>query len=145
MIGSLIRPFGGWISDKYGGAKVTFWTTMIKIFAAMGVIYFLPKDSRLFVGFFLTFLLVFLMSGIANASIFRMVPFIFPTAEAGAVLGISSAVASYGAYLIPRSFSLSLEHYDTITVALWWIVAFYVFCIGLMWWNYVRKNAPVSC
>ncbi len=144
MIGSLIRPLGGWVSDKMGGGLVTFWTTVVKIGAALGVIHFLPTETRSFVGFFLTFLMVFLMSGIANVSIFKMVPFIFPTAQSGAVLGFSSAIASYGAFVIPEMFSWSLDSYGNVIVALWWIVGFYVFCTGLMWWHYVRKNAAIK-
>jgi NNP family nitrate/nitrite transporter-like MFS transporter len=144
MIGSLVRPLGGWVSDKLGGGLVTFWTTIVKIIAALGIIYFLPTETRSFVGFFVTFLAVFLMSGIANASIFKMVPFIFPAGQAGAVLGFSSAIASFGAFAIPEMFSWSLETYDTVIVALWWIVGFYVFCTALMWWHYVRKDAPIK-
>ncbi len=145
MLGSMIRPLGGWASDKLGGAKITLWTTVVKTLAALGVIYFLPGESRSFVGFFCTFTVVFLMSGIANASIFKMVPYIFPATQAGAVLGFSSAIASYGAVLIPESFSFSIKQYGNVIAAIWAIVAFYVFCIALMWWHYVRKNAAIKC
>lgn len=145
MVGSLVRPLGGWVSDKLGGGPVTLWTTVVKILAALGVIHFLPSESRSFLGFFLTFLVVFLMSGIANASIFKMVPYLFPSAEAGAVLGFSSAIASYGAFLIPKSFGWSIDAHGNVTVALWWIVAFYVVCTALTWWYYVRAAAPTRC
>ncbi len=145
MLGSLIRPLGGWIADRVSGAKVTFWTTIIKTLGALGVIYFLPLESRSYLGFFLTFMLVFLMSGIANASIFKMVPVIFRPAQAGAVMGLSSAIASLGAFVIPQSFSWSLDRHGTVVVALWWIVAFYVFCLGLMWWVYLRRGATTRC
>ncbi|MFB6259500.1 MAG: nitrate/nitrite transporter, partial [Thiohalorhabdaceae bacterium] len=42
MVGALIRPVGGWMADKLGGASVTFWNFVVMIGAVFGVIYFLP-------------------------------------------------------------------------------------------------------
>jgi NNP family nitrate/nitrite transporter-like MFS transporter len=145
LVGSLIRPLGGFVADRVDGGRVTLWTTAVKTAAALGVIHFLPTESRSFIGFFLTFLVVFLMSGVANASIFKMVPSLFPATQVGTVLGFSSAIASYGAFLLPMSFNWSLERHGSVTTALWWIVAFYVACMVLMWWYYVRRDAPDKC
>ena len=91
LVGALIRPFGGWLADKLGGAKVTLWNFFVMACAVIGVLYFLPKSGSAtlafpwgpaegnFTGFFLMFLLLFLTTGIGNGSTFRMIPVIFLT------------------------------------------------------------------
>jgi len=88
LIGALIRPFGGWLADKFGGARVTLWNFVVMAVAVVGVLFFLPKDSGgyvlplgpaegSFVGFFAMFMLLFMTTGIGNGSTFRMIPVIF--------------------------------------------------------------------
>ncbi len=91
LVGALIRPFGGWLADKLGGARVTLWNFAVMALAVVGVLYFLPKSGAAglalpwgptagnFPGFFLMFLLLFLTTGIGNGSTFRMIPVIFLT------------------------------------------------------------------
>jgi NNP family nitrate/nitrite transporter-like MFS transporter len=88
LVGALIRPFGGWLSDKIGGGVVTFWNFLVMALAVVGVLYFLPKgmgsyalsfgpEAGSFTGFFLMFLVLFVTTGIGNGSTFRMIPVIF--------------------------------------------------------------------
>ena len=90
LVGAVIRPFGGWLSDKVGGGVVTFWNFMAMALGVMGVLYFLPKGAGSFAmpfgpvdgsftGFFLMFMVLFLTTGIGNGSTFRMIPVIFLT------------------------------------------------------------------
>ncbi len=88
LVGAVVRPFGGWLSDKIGGAKVTYWNFVVMALAVVGVLFFLPKDTGglalafgpadgHFGGFFVMFLVLFLTTGIGNGSTFRMIPVIF--------------------------------------------------------------------
>jgi MFS transporter, NNP family, nitrate/nitrite transporter len=54
LVGALARAATGWVSDKYGGGRVTFWVFVGMIAAVLGVIYFLGiKDAAgAFWGFF---------------------------------------------------------------------------------------------
>jgi len=91
LVGAVIRPFGGWLSDKLGGAPVTFWNFIAMALAVVGVLYFLPKGAAgalvlpwgpaggNFYGFLVMFMLLFLTTGIGNGSTFRMIPVIFMT------------------------------------------------------------------
>lgn len=91
LVGAVIRPFGGWLSDKLGGAPVTFWNFIVMALAVIGVLYFLPKGAGgamalpwgpaqgNFYGFLAMFMLLFLTTGIGNGSTFRMIPVIFMT------------------------------------------------------------------
>jgi NNP family nitrate/nitrite transporter-like MFS transporter len=119
LIGSVARPFGGWVSDRLGGAKVTLWCFLgmagFTLLAIAGV------SNRSFPLFFGSFMAIFLLAGMGNGSTYRMIPSIFaelgrrkaaeegleeaPTAvdfkrRAAAVIGIAGAVGAFGGFLI---------------------------------------------
>ncbi|HUO83827.1 MAG TPA: nitrate/nitrite transporter, partial [Thermoanaerobaculia bacterium] len=169
LVGALSRPVGGWMADKLGGAPVTFWNFVLMAFAAGGVLAFLPRDGSAgnFGGFLALFILLFLATGIGNASTFRMIPVIFLTThqrsmiatseeakaeakknadrESAAVLGFTSAIAAYGGFFIPKSFGTSIGITGSPDAALWGFIAFYASCIAITWWFYSRGNAEVKC
>lgn len=45
LVGAMFRPVGGWLADKMGGARVTFFNFIVMAAATIGVIVFLPKDG----------------------------------------------------------------------------------------------------
>lgn len=169
LVGALARVAGGWISDKLGGAVVTFWTFVAMIGAVFGVLHFLPAQGELgnFWGFFWMFMLLFACTGIGNASTFRMIPVIFVTErqravagqpaaaqaqaivqankESAAVLGFTSAVAAFGAFFIPKCYGTSIALTGGPQAALIGFAAFYVSCIAVTWWFYSRRNAEIRC
>ena len=150
LVGSLIRPVGGWLSDKLGGARVTHWDTIVMIGSALGVAYFVKAagasatPETYWWPFFWLFMLLFVTTGIGNGSTFRMIPIIFKPELAGPVLGWTSAVAAYGAFLIPRIFGGQIE-LGTPEYALYGFAAYYVSCLGVNWWFYARKGAEIPC
>ena len=169
LLRALSRPPGGWVADKLGGARVTFWNFIVMALAVVGVLHYLPQHGSpgSFWGFFAMFMLLFLTTGIGNGSTFRMIPIIFMThhkcedtetctpeqdlalqlaaKESAAVLGFSSAFAAYGAFFIPKSFGTSLSLTGGPQAALWGFVAFYLTCIVMTWWYYSRKGAEMPC
>jgi NNP family nitrate/nitrite transporter-like MFS transporter len=142
LVGALARPVGGWISDKLGGAPVTLWNFVVMALAAVGVIVFLDGP---FWAFLALFIVLFLATGIGNASTFRMIPVIFGPTEAAAVLGFTSAVGAYGGFFIPKSFGTAIAKTGGPEPALIGFVVFYVTCMAITWWYYSRKNAEVPC
>jgi NNP family nitrate/nitrite transporter-like MFS transporter len=169
FVGALIRPVGGWLADKLGGARVTFWNFIVMILGVVAVLYFLPHDGSggNFTGFLAAFMVLFATTGIGNGSTFRMIPVIFLTdrkrvaagkgpeaqeqavkdanKEAAAVIGFTSAIAAYGAFFIPKSYGTSISMTGGPQAALYGFIAFYVVCVVVTWWNYSRKNAPMPC
>jgi MFS transporter, NNP family, nitrate/nitrite transporter len=169
LLGALIRPFGGWLADKLGGAVVTFWNFIVMALAVGGVLWFLPSGGSggSFAGFFVMFMVLFITTGIGNGSTFRMIPIIFLTErqreatgkgkeaeeqalkaankEAAAVLGFSAAIAAYGGFFIPKSYGTSIELMGGPEGALYVFIAFYITCIVATWWYYARKNAEMPC
>ena len=151
LVGSLIRPVGGWVSDKVrSGSKVTQWTTVVMIGAALGVAWFVVKaqeasaPEEYFIPFLFLFLLLFVATGIGNGSTFRSIPYIFKPEHAGPVLGWTSAVAAYGAFIIPKVFGeqIKIGHPE---YALYGFAVYYGICLFLNWWYYTRKNSGIEC
>ncbi len=150
LVGSLVRPVGGWLSDKFGGARVTQWDTVAMIAAALGVAWVVERAGSaerpetwfpLFLGLFL---LLFVTTGIGNGSTFRMVPIIFEPAQAGPVLGWTSAVAAYGGFIVPMVIGPQIVA-GTPEVAFYGFAIYYVTCLAVNWWFYARKGAEVPC
>ncbi|MBO9679872.1 MAG: NarK family nitrate/nitrite MFS transporter [Acidovorax sp.] len=169
LVGATVRPFGGWLADKLGGARVTLWNFIVMALAVVGVVQFLPTHGAggQFTGFFLCFLVLFLTTGIGNGSTFRMIPVIFLTealrgvepndaaavAQAqkegntlgAATLGFTAAMAAYGGFFIPKSYGSSIALTGGPQAALWVFVAFYAICIAITWWYYARRHAEMPC
>jgi len=145
FIGALIRPVGGWIADKLGGAMVTQICSVVMVGSALGVAYYMKaaynsaSPEEFFLPFFLLFLLLFAATGIGNGSTFRTIAMVFPKEQAGPVLGWTSAIAAYGAFYIPKVIGEQITA-TTPEVALIGFAAFYTVCIGINWWFYLRKN-----
>lgn len=146
MCGALIRPIGGWFSDKVqSGALVTFVDLFVMILSVCGVLFFISAGHKSFSGFFICFIFLFITTGVANGSVFQMIPMIFVPKESAAVLGFSAAIAAYGAFLIPKSFGLSIKSTGGPEVALYFFIFYYISCIFITWWYYLRKNAEIKC
>ena len=161
LVGALSRSATGWMSDKYGGGRVTFWVFALMIAAVSGVLYFLGiKDQPYaFWGFFAMFMVLFFATGVGNASTFQMIPAIMrvevPRLEPGmplparqkqaemesaAIIGFTSAVAAYGAFFIPKAYGTSISLTGGPEMALWGFLVFYVTCIAITWGFYTRPG-----
>ena len=164
LVGAATRSLSGWVSDRWGGARVTIGVFITMIAAVCGVLYFLAirEQPGAFWGFLAMFLLLFAASGVGNASTFQMVPAIFRAVklrgagadeasraqairggvtEAAAVLGFTSAVAALGAFFIPKSFGTSIALTGTPAAAFYCFIVFYLTCLVTTWWFYTRKGA----
>lgn len=145
FIGALIRPVGGWLADKLGGAFVTQLCSVVMIVCALGAGYYMQQayqsatPEQFFMPFFLIFLGLFAASGIGNGSTFRTIAVVFPKEQAGPVLGWTSAVAAYGAFYIPQVFGEQIKA-ATPEYAMVGFAVFYAICLVLNWFFYLRKN-----
>jgi NNP family nitrate/nitrite transporter-like MFS transporter len=149
-VGALIRPVGGWLSDKLGGARVTQWDTVAMIAATLGAGHYVakamnsPDPRQYFLPFLLLFIVLFATTGIGNGSTFRMIGVIFDKDHRGPVLGWTSAIAAYGAYLIPNVFAAQIKA-GTPHYALYGFAVYYLSCLAVNWWFYARANAEIPC
>jgi len=149
FIGALIRPIGGMMADKLGGARVTQWISIVMVVSAVGVAYFIQQayasatPEQYFYPFLGLFLILFAATGIGNGSTFRTIAVVFNKEQAGPALGWTAAVAAYGAFIIPKVFGEQLAA-GTPEYALYGFALFYALCIAINWWFYLRPNAYVK-
>jgi NNP family nitrate/nitrite transporter-like MFS transporter len=143
LVGSLARPSGGRLADKLSGANVSIAAYLVMALGALGVIVSLRAGS--FAGFFVSFLLLFVASGVGNGSVYRMIPAIFragidPTdtetmvlakRKAAACIGLAAGIGAYGGFIIPRVFAASISGSGSLQPALVGFIAFYVVCAAV--------------
>jgi NNP family nitrate/nitrite transporter-like MFS transporter len=144
LVGSLIRPIGGWLSDKYTGAIVTLVAGIGLIISSLAVTAFThPTSMDSFPYFLGVFLLMFFFTGLLNGSTFRMIGVIkeFNFRTRGPTLGWTSAVAAYGAFIIPIVFKGAIERTNAPDQGLYGFCVFYGVSMVILWYFYLRKGA----
>jgi NNP family nitrate/nitrite transporter-like MFS transporter len=163
LLGSLIRPVGGRLADRFGGARVTF-LNFIGMVAASAVVLAGSAAQSLAI-YALGFILLFVLTGVGNGSTYKMIPAIFKTeaeriGEAGspereaamlnatkrasAAIGIIGAVGALGGFLIPITFSSPwvTAPMEATKTAFMIFTAFYVVCAAVTWFVYLRNPHP---
>ncbi|MER2557315.1 MAG: MFS transporter [Candidatus Competibacter denitrificans] len=170
LLAALVRPLGGWLSDRIGGAIITCWVFVAMTAASFGALLFLPGlnggDGNMS-GFIIMYLMLFVAAGIGNGSTFRMIPIIFrvlrqrqihgkdraaleeashlAATEAAATLGFSSAVAAFGGFFIPIAYGASIDLTGGYQAALMVFALFYLSCLFITWRWYAGKNVEAPC
>ena len=162
LLGSLIRPLGGSLADRFGGARITFWN-----FAAMAVgaaIVWSASQVGSLALFVVGFVSLFVLSGIGNGSTYKMIPAIFRTQAqqrvaagadsaaadrhalrmSGALIGIAGAVGAFGGVLVNLAFRQSFLTTGTGDSAYLVFIAFYLVCLAVTWTVYLRPQARMS-
>ncbi|MGB5065409.1 MAG: MFS transporter [Candidatus Competibacter sp.] len=170
LLAAFVRPIGGWLADRVGGAVITLGIFLIMAVAPLGAAAFLPgaNGGGNVMGFVAMFLVLFLAAGIGNGSTFRMIPIIFRTlrerqvtdrndeaaieqarrdgaTEAAAAMGLSAAIAAFGGFFIPMAYGTSIELTGSPQSALIFFSLFYLSCVLVTWRWYSRKGAEVAC
>lgn len=149
FVGAALRPVGGWIADKFGGSIVTQIISAVMVAGSVAVGYVMalayrsPTPEQYFLPFMALFVVLFTASGIGNGSTFRTIGVIFDRQQAGPVLGWTSAIAAYGAFIAPVVIGAQIKA-ATPEYAMYGFAVFYALCLVLNWWFYLRKNAYVK-
>jgi NNP family nitrate/nitrite transporter-like MFS transporter len=148
LVGALLRPLGGWLADRHGGASVA-----IACFAAMAMAVALMLVAA---GSYAAFLggigLLFVASGIGNGAVFQLFPHVFArlhageggrsaSLEAAAALGVASGIAAFGGFFIPKAYGTAVALSGDTRPALVLFLVFYLSCIAVAWWFYARPEA----
>ncbi|MFQ1001273.1 nitrate/nitrite transporter [Modestobacter sp. SSW1-42] len=158
LLGSLIRPLGGSLADRFGGARITFWT-FIAMAAGASVVLLASRQESLPL-FLVGFVSLFVLSGIGNGSTYKMIPAIFRAKamddvaaggdsdaadrlalrRSGALIGIAGAVGAFGGVLVNLAFRQSFLETRTGDSAYLAFIAFYVVCVVVTWVVYLRPG-----
>ena len=157
LVGSVARPLGGKLADRIGGAWVTVAAFVVMGVGILSAIAALNADN--FTWFLISFLVLFVASGAGNGSTYRMIPAVFRQTtrgadgapepararrEAAACIGIASAVGAYGGFLVPRGFAMSSAEFGSLVPALYIFCGFYVVCVLVTHFCYLRRGGPLS-
>ncbi|GGR05912.1 nitrate/nitrite transporter [Streptomyces pilosus] len=156
LLGSLIRPVGGRLADRHGGARITLWN-----FVAMGVataVLIVASMRQSLALFTVAFVVLFVLTGLGNGSTYKMIPGIFQAkahalglrdeaADAygrrlsGAAMGLIGAVGALGGVGINLAFRQSFLSYGSGTGAFVAFLACYAVCLAVTWAVYLRRPA----
>jgi NNP family nitrate/nitrite transporter-like MFS transporter len=156
LIGSLIRPVGGKLADRLGGAIVTFWNFVAMAIAAAVVLVASEQHS---LALFLTgFIALFVFAGIGNGSTYKMIPALFkakadakiyngmsPDAAVAqarrltaALIGLAGAIGAFGGVLVNLAFRQSFLSTQNGNAAYIGFLSFYAVCFVVTYVAYIR-------
>ncbi|PND57019.1 MFS transporter [Mycobacterium sp. ENV421] len=166
VLGSLSRPLGGWLSDRFGGGKVTLYTFYAMIAAAGWLVAAGeiddaapgPATGATMAAFIAGFIALFILSGMGNGSVYKMIPSIFEAKSrgmnqlgapersawslrmSGALIGIAGAIGGLGGVGVNIALRASyLSPAKSATMAFWVFLGFYILCAAITWAAYVRR------
>jgi NNP family nitrate/nitrite transporter-like MFS transporter len=158
LLGSLIRPVGGMLADRLGGARVTL-ANFVAMTLAAALVLFASTQKSLSV-FLVGFIALFVLSGVGNGSTYKMIPAIFRARAAsrmgagvtpedayrearrlsGALIGVAGAIGAFGGVLVNVAFRQSFLTYKTGNGAYIAFIAFYALCVLVTWAVYLRPS-----
>ena len=169
LLGSISRVYGGKLADRIGGGRVTLAVFCSMILAAgilisastLGVHAAGHTSSGTMVGYVIGFVALFILSGIGNGSVYKMIPSIFEARShrlqvgeserrqwsrsmSGALIGFAGAVGALGGVGVNLALRQSYLHSGSATSAFWAFALVYVAASALTWAIYVRRPLAVT-
>ncbi|WP_345342241.1 nitrate/nitrite transporter [Rhodococcus olei] len=166
LLGSIARPIGGKLADRIGGGRITLYTFAAMTLAAGVLVTASVLDDRtpgaagtgILTALVLGFIALFLLSGIGNGSVYKIIPSIFEAkaqgldhldAEqkatwsrnmSGALIGFAGAIGGLGGVginlVLRASYSSPAK---SATMAFWVFLGFYVVCMLVTWVVFLRR------
>ncbi|OBB05175.1 MFS transporter [Mycolicibacterium conceptionense] len=169
LLGSVSRVYGGKLADRIGGGRVTLAVFGGMILAAGQLVAISMIDdhtaaaanSLMMGGYVIGFVALFLLSGLGNGSVYKMIPSIFEARShsldmseedrqhwsrsmAGALIGFAGAIGALGGFGINMALRQSYLSSGSATAAFCIFLAFYVLASACTWFRYVRRPAATA-
>jgi NNP family nitrate/nitrite transporter-like MFS transporter len=157
-IGSVVRPLGGKLADRIGGARIT--AASFGMLAAGAAAALWSVETRNLPLFFASFMFLFVATGIGNGSTYRMISRIFKVKgelagggpdtmvhmrrQAAGALGVISSVGAFGGFVVPLAYAWSKSQFGSIEPALRFYVAFFVALLAVTWYCYLRRGNALA-
>ncbi len=157
-IGSVMRPLGGRLADRIGGARITAASLAMLAVGAAAALW--SVDAKNLPVFFASFMFLFVATGVGNGSTYRMISRIFKVKgelaggdpetmvhmrrQAAGALGVISAIGAFGGFVVPLAYAWSKSQFGGIEPALRFYIAFFVALFAVTWFRYLRKGQARS-
>lgn len=157
-IGSVIRPLGGKLADRIGGARITAASFVMLAIGAAAALW--SVNAVNLPAFFASFMFLFVATGIGNGSTYRMISRIFKIKgelaggdpdtmvgmrrQAAGALGVISAVGAFGGFVVPLAYAWSKSQFGSIEPALRFYIVFFLALLGVTWFCYLRKHNAIT-
>ncbi|OCB54453.1 MFS transporter [Mycobacterium parascrofulaceum] len=154
-IGSVIRPLGGKLADRIGGARIT--AASFVMLAAGASVALWSVNAKNLPAFFASFMFLFVATGVGNGSTYRMISRIFVLKgelaggdpdtmvhmrrQAAGALGVISSVGAFGGFVVPLAYAWSRSHFGSIEPALRFYVGFFLALLVVTWFCYLRRTS----
>lgn len=133
IVATLLRPVGGWLADRYGGAQVLLLVFSLLPLLALGL------AVTQIVPFTIGALGSAALLGAGNGAVFKLVPEYFPR-ETGTVTGLVGALGGLGGFFPP----LVLGYIRAQTGAYWLgfvlLSCFAALCLLVTWRAFGRRH-----
>nr|WP_042373852.1 nitrate/nitrite transporter [Streptacidiphilus neutrinimicus] len=148
LLGSLVRPVGGRLADRYGGARITLATFALMAVGAATVL--AASHARSLPLFLAGFVALFVLSGLGNGSTYKMIPAIFQVRaateeearrRASGLIGLAGAIGAFGGVLVNLAFRQSFQATGNGDAAYLAFLAAYAVCSLVTWAVYLRPGA----
>lgn len=169
LLGSLSRVYGGKLADRIGGGRVTLAVFGGMILAAGLLVAISMFDDHtagaanglMMTGYVVGFIALFLLSGLGNGSVYKMIPSIFEARShslqvseeerqrwslsmSGSLIGFAGAIGALGGVGINLALRQSYLSSGSATAAFLIFLAFYVVASACTWFRYVRRPAAAA-
>jgi NNP family nitrate/nitrite transporter-like MFS transporter len=134
LLATLMRPVGGILADKMGGAKV-----LVVVFIGIAILSLLLSFDTI-VPFTIGALGCAAALGLGNGAVFKLVPQYFPK-ETGTVTGLVGAFGGLGGFFPPLELGLVKDATGTYTFGFVLLSIFSVACLAVNYFSFLR-NTP---
>lgn len=157
-IGSVARPLGGKLADRIGGARITAVSFVMLAVGAAAALWSVRAVNMPV--FFISFMFLFIATGVGNGSTYRMISKIFRIKgedaggdpqtmvymrrQAAGALGIISSMGAFGGFIVPLAYAWSKSHFGNIQPALQFYVGFFIVLLVVNWYFYMRKGTRMG-
>lgn len=164
LLGSIARIVGGRVADRIGGGPITL-AAFGGMFAAAGLLVGVstldahrsgPTTGGTMAGYIVGFVALFIVSGIGNGSVYKMIPSVFEARShalglsegdrrqwsrdmSGALIGFAGAIGAFGGVGINLALRQSYQSSGSATTAFWIFLAGYIAAATMTWLRYVRR------
>jgi MFS transporter, NNP family, nitrate/nitrite transporter len=158
LLGSLMRPVGGRLADKHGGARITAITFAAMMVGAALILTASATDQLAL--FIAAFIVLFVLTGIGNGSIYKMIPTVFQNDSLAAVaagvapdeaqrlakrrsralIGLTGAIGSLGGVLVNLALRQSFLSTKSGSWAYAAFIGYYGICLVLTRTVYLRRR-----